>query len=195
MKKKTIALALALTLAVGSMVGGTLAWLKAETGPVTNTFTTSNISITLAETDTNLDGDNDPNTNTYKMIPGYAISKDPKVTVLDGSEDCWLFVKVEETPGFGDYMTYSIDTSVWTQGDGTDIPANVYYRTVLATDETKAFDVIKGNALTVKNDAAVSDLTTENQPKLTFTAYAAQYHKNAEQTFTAAEAWKTNFAN
>ena len=68
MKKKTLALLAALVLVIGCIIGGTLAWLTAKSDVVTNTFTTSDITVELKET-----------TGTqYKMIPGYAIRKDPK---------------------------------------------------------------------------------------------------------------------
>ena len=74
---KAAALILALVLVVGCVVGGTLAWLTAESDAVTNTFTTSGITVTLEET----------TGNEYKMIPGYTIHKDPKATVVPGSEE------------------------------------------------------------------------------------------------------------
>ncbi len=59
MKKKGLALFLALTLLVVGVVAGTLAWLTAKSDVVTNTFTTSDIKVELKET-----------TGTeYKMIP------------------------------------------------------------------------------------------------------------------------------
>ena len=84
MKKKTLALVLALTLLVAGVVGGTLAWLTDQTAEVKNTFTVGDINIGLTET-----------TADYKMIPGNTIAKDPTVTVKANSEACWLFVKVE----------------------------------------------------------------------------------------------------
>ena len=109
------ALLLALVLMIGCAIGGTLAWLIADTGPVTNTFTYGNIDLTLDETKVNLNGDpvdgdgnpveggEDPaRTNTgnkYKLLPGREYLKDPVVTVAAGSEACWLFVKVEEIGG------------------------------------------------------------------------------------------------
>ncbi|MBQ8648189.1 MAG: hypothetical protein IJ484_08615, partial [Oscillospiraceae bacterium] len=51
------ALLLALVLMIGCAIGGTLAWLIADTGPVTNTFTYGNIDLTLDETKVNLNGD------------------------------------------------------------------------------------------------------------------------------------------
>nr|MDY5756504.1 hypothetical protein [Eubacteriales bacterium] len=89
MKKKGLALVLALTLLVVGVVAGTLAWLTAKSDVVTNTFTTSDINITLEETEGGTNKE-------FKMIPGWTIEKDPKVTVVAGSEDCYLFVKVEE---------------------------------------------------------------------------------------------------
>ena len=45
MKKKTLALVLALTLLVAGVVGGTLAWLTDQTAEVKNTFTVGDINI------------------------------------------------------------------------------------------------------------------------------------------------------
>ena len=75
-------------------IGGTIAWLTDKTDAVTNTFTTSDISIELAETKSN-----------FKMVPGNTIDKDPKVTVKANSEACWLFVKIEESANLDDYIT------------------------------------------------------------------------------------------
>lgn len=134
--RKTLAIALSMVLVLGAAVGGTIAWLISSTEPVKNVFTPSNIKVELAETN-----------NPYKMIPGWTIAKDPKVTVKQGSEDCWLFIKVEKTGGvtigegqaaktysFDDFIAYDIDTD-WTAGTGTGtggngIPIGVYYRKV-----------------------------------------------------------------
>ena len=87
MKKKSLALLLAIALVVVGAVAGTVAWLTDRTEAVKNTFTTSDITIELTETPV----------ETYKMIPGCTIAKDPKVTVKTGSEACYLFVKLEES--------------------------------------------------------------------------------------------------
>ena len=148
-RSKVIAVLLAAALMVGGVVGGTMAWLSVKTEPVVNTFTYGDINITLDETKRDeagntTDADNDENPdktttgNEYKMVPGNVIDKDPTVTVLKGSEACWLFVKVEEncktTEGsdyqFDDYMTYEVNTKIWTQlkdADGNDVEG-VYYR-------------------------------------------------------------------
>ena len=172
---KTFVAMLALVLVIGCAVGGTIAWLTAQTDPVVNTFTYGDINIELTETK--------PENQQAKIIPGVDIEKDPKVTVKANSEACWLFVKVEETGTFVDNkVTYSIADG-WTQGDGTNIPANVYYREVNAVTADTSFYVLKGSTeyphgvVTVSGEltkADVNSITAENQPKLTFTAYAVQ---------------------
>lgn len=173
---------LALVLVIGCVAGGTVAWLVAKTEPVVNTFTYGNINIALAES----------TGTSYKIIPGTDIKKDPKVTVAADSEACWLFVKVEETGTFvADKVTYAIANG-WTQGDGTEIPSNVYYREVSAEDAKTGVNyyVLAGNATYPNGVITVSaDLTKENipaaNPTLKITAYAVQ----KENITTAADAW------
>lgn len=174
---------LALVLVVGCAVGGTIAWLTATTEPVVNTFTYGKIKIDLAET-----------TGTeYKIIPGVNISKDPKVTVKADSEACWLFVKVAEKGTFvANKVNYSIANG-WTKGDGTDIPTNVYYRSVSASDGNQDINVLAGDTTYPNGVVTVSENLTKaevnsvaaTQPTLTFTAYAVQ----KDGINTAAEAW------
>lgn len=177
MNKKGLALVLALTLLVVGVVAGTLAWLTAKSDTVTNTFTTSDIKVELTETN-----------ETYKMVPGYDIHKDPKAKVLVGSEECFLFVKLEKSQNFDPFLTYEMAEG-WTQVPNE---TNVYYRKVLAADIGTAYSVLKDDKVTVKGEvtkAMMDGLTTETLPKLTVTAYASQLHKNATTEFTAAEAW------
>lgn len=162
---KTFVAMLALVLVIGCAVGGTVAWLVSSTDAVVNTFTYGDINITLRET----------TGNDYKIIPGVNIAKDPKVTVKKDSEACWLFVKVEEEGTFVDNkVTYSIADG-WTKGDGTKIPANVYYRAVDAVTNDTDFAVLKDNKIYVSEELSKSDIQSISaQPKLTFTAYAVQ---------------------
>ena len=185
MKKKGLALVLALTLLVVCVVAGTLAWLTAKSDVVTNTFTTSDIKVELKET-----------TGTeYKMIPGYTITKDPKATVLAGSEECFLFVKLEKSQNFDTFLTYEMAEG-WTLVPGE---TNVYYRKVQTADIGTAYSVLKDDQVTVKGEVTKEmmnaiDNDTAAKPTLTITAYASQLNKNATETFTAAEAWN-NIAN
>lgn len=173
---------LALVLVIGCAVGGTVAWLVSSTNAVVNTFTYGDINITLGET----------TGATYKIIPGVNIGKDPKVTVKKDSEACWLFVKVEEEnwPTFTESdgtrkVKYGIADG-WTALEGEN---GVYYREVGAVTADTSFDVLAGNVVTVSEEltkAEVNSITAENQPKLTFTAYAVQKDGIAN----AAAAWE-----
>ena len=170
MKKKALALVLALTLLVAGVVGGTLAWLTDQTAEVKNTFTVGDINIGLTETTTD-----------YKMVPGNTIAKDPTVTVKANSEACWLFVKVTESTDLKDFITYAIAEG-WTE-----LEAGVYYREVPASAADQTFSVLAGDAVTVKSDVTRTMLETAktDAPTLTFQAYAIQKDHFA----TADAAW------
>ena len=184
MKKKGLALVLALTLLVVGVVAGTLAWLTAKSDVVTNTFTTSDIKVKLEET----------TGEEYKMIPGYTISKDPKATVLSGSEECYLFVKLEKSQNFDTYLKYDIADD-WTPLTGVN---GVYYRVVNTADMGTPYSVLKNDQVTVKDTVTKEQMNALNaesavKPTLTITAYASQLYKNnnaTDNTFTAAQAWK-----
>lgn len=187
MKKKSLALVLALAMIVVCVVGGTLAWLIATTPEVKNTFTYGDINIKLEETDATVAADGSA-TKEFKMIPGYTIAKDPKVTVLAGSEKCYLFVKVVKSTNFDNFMTCTIATG-WTALDGVD---GVYYRIVDTADMGTAYSVLANDKVTVKDTvtkAMLNALTEATQPTLTFTAYACQYNSTNGTPFDAADAW------
>ena len=193
MKKKTLALFLALALVLGGVIGGTMAWLTDKTPEIVNTFTDSDIEITLTETDA------ENNANSYKMVPGYTISKDPKVTVVKGSEKCYLFVKLEKSEKFDSFLTYEIATG-WTQltdAEGKNVDG-VYYRTVEASDADQEFEVLANNQVTVKGEGVtkkmMNALTEQTYPKLTVTAYASQFNKTATKSFDVNTAW-TNISS
>lgn len=172
MKKKVLSI-VAVVLVLCCAIGGTLAWLTDRTNPVVNTFTVGDINIELKETTTN-----------YKMVPGNTITKDPKVTVQANSEACWLFVKVEKSSNFDNFMTYEMADG-WTALPGV---AGVYYREVAATTTATEFSVLKDNSVLVKNTVTKADLNALTQntfPTLTFTAYAVQKDNVAD----AATAW------
>lgn len=187
---KLVVAMLAVTLLIGCAIGGTVAWLTAKTEAVVNTFTYGDINIELTETK--------PTNKQAKIIPGVDIEKDPKVTVKANSEDCWLFVKVEEAnwPTFMEAngttkkVSYAIATG-WTALPGQN---GVYYREVnaptadtsiyiLAGDATYSQGVVKVSENLTKTE--VNSITAGTQPRLTFTAYAVQKDGIAD----AATAW------
>ena len=176
--KKTLITILATVLVCACIVGGTLAWLTDKTDTIENTFTVGKVDIELTET----------TGNTYKMIPGNTITKDPKVTVKAGSEACWVFVKIEAID-VADYLTYTVDAN-WAALDGV---AGVYYiqqNDLSAATDDVSYPVLAGNAVTVKNNVS----TISGTPTLKFTAYAIQTSDSADLD-TAAEAWAIVSAN
>lgn len=195
MKKKTLALLLSLVLVFGVVAGGTLAWLIANTDTVTNTFTTSDIKVKLEESGaTN-------NAKSYQMVPGYTLSKDPKVTVEAGSEKCYVFVKVTPSAAkytvgqkeytISNFLTYSIietGDGAWTALDGVD---GVYYMTVDKSEKNQTFEILDGNKVTVPHTVTkeMMNAVGENYPTLTFKAAAVQYNNSNNTNFNVADAY------
>ena len=185
---KTVAILLALVLAIGCAVGGTLAWLISKTEPVVNTFTYGDINIDLYEHEYNA-GENNLGTekttkvDNYKIIPGVDLPKDPTVEVKANSEACWLFVKVEKQGTFvADKVTYEIANGWTALTDYT----GVYYRAVDAVTADTSFDVLKDNKVTVSDTLTKEDIKgITTKPTLTFKAYAVQ----KDGITTAANAW------
>lgn len=180
-KSFNLAALVAVILAILCTVGGTLAWIVSVPDPVVNTFTYGEIEITLEETDSPIDEENDPeDQNTYMMAPGIEIKKDPIVTVKAGSEACWLFVKLDESENFEEFMTYAIADG-WAPLTGEE---GVYYRKVEASDKDVVFSVLKDDQVEVKGepdvtDEMLNDLGSDDgenpYPTLDITAYAVQY--------------------
>ena len=180
---KVLVMLLVGILVCGSVIGGTLAWLVDQSDVAVNTFTYGDVNIDLDETDTDRDDDSNPDTNEYEMIPGETIIKDPKVTVKAESKACWLFVKLDESANFADFMEYEVADG-WTQlkdAQGNDI-VGVYFRDVA---EVGADDVVYGVLL--NDEVKVKDTVTKEMlnaldpegqeatyPTLSVTAYAVQ---------------------
>lgn len=189
--KKILAMALAVVLLIGVGVGGTLAWLQDETDPVINTFTVGNIEINLNEHTLDERGNltevlTKENKTDYKILPGAEQNKDPFVTVVAGSEACWLFIEIEEqnnylfttddngkkTYQFGDgatkFVEWEIDDTTDGNGNKWELHATtpnkdngtftyVYHRTQPAVTEDTIIPVLKDNKVSYS-----PDLTKEN---------------------------------
>lgn len=208
---KAVVVLMALVLLIGCGVGGTLAWLMDKTDAVTNTFTVGDIEITLDEAKVNQDGqflDKNDNvvydltsaervtSNTYQAIPGKTYSKDPTLTVRKGNEKCYLFVEFTETNSPDTYYTYdfALDNtdSGWSNGDGTNIPANVWYIIVeeTAADATNdtVYHLLVNDKIQVKDTVTKENMSDAADAKLEFKAYAVQ-HVNDATNFTTEQAW------
>ncbi|MBQ3010941.1 MAG: hypothetical protein IJD81_07085 [Oscillospiraceae bacterium] len=191
--KKALLLVVCAALLVAASVMGTVAYLQDSTDAVVNTFTVGEVQITLTETfNTDTDNDNTNDAWSAKLIPGVEYAKDPVVTVLADSEDCWLFVEIVETNNPASYLTYTYNLEGWTALPGE---TGVYYREVAQSDVDQSWDLLVDNKVTVKTgivnpDAAagtneVNMPTEANAPSISFTAYAIQ-----KEGFTsAAAAW------
>ena len=178
MKKLTKGLILVLCAAVlvaGSIMG-TLAWLTDESNTITNTFTVGNIQITLTQNDI-MD---------KKLIPGTKIEMNAKVTVEKGSEECYLFVKVEnEISEIQQTIEGQLTANGWEKLNGV---ANVYYKNAIpASNQDAEYKVFE--SFEIAESASSNDLTGYNNKKIVIKAYAVQ-----TSGFTSAsQAWEQTF--
>lgn len=179
MKKtsKALLLALCAVLLVAASVMGTMAYLT-STDKVENTFTVGKVAITLdeAKVDTAgepIDGADRVDGNTYKLMPGHTYTKDPTVHVEAGSENSWIFVKVEngisaiETTETGKTIAEQIKANGWTELTG--VPG-VYYKQYTSSTTVTNLEVF--NSFEINGN--VSTWGSNADAKVIVTAYAIQ---------------------
>ena len=201
-KSKALLLSLCAVMLVAASIFGTLAYLT-DTDTVANTFTVGQVGITLDEVDVKPDGTYEGDgtvrvhANEYHLMPGREYIKDPTVHVDAGSEDSWIFVKVEN--GLSDFEAKSVEGGY--QNITDQIIANgwavledvdgVYYKEYVKgqEDEDKDLEVfakfkIADNANDVEDWSSIPG--TNN---IVVTAYAVQ-----KDGFTTAKAaWVATF--
>lgn len=156
-KSKALIILISVICTIAICVGATFALLAAFSGPVDNTFTVGKVEITLTES----------SGNTYHILPGATLKKDPKVTVKSGSEDCYLFVKLQKSPTLHHYLTYGVD-SEWISLDGE---SDVYYRQVDKSNQDSEFYILENNCYTVK-DTVTKETLSKITTSQTLTVYA-----------------------
>ena len=111
-RKRSIAVSIVLIAVL--LIGGLLAFY-ADAENITNTFTIGNVNITLTEPNwdsTDENSNNIPDAAEEKR-PGQTIAKDPTITLNTGSNDAYLFIKVENpaiTTGEGETVTKELFT-------------------------------------------------------------------------------------
>ena len=203
---KVMSLVLAFVLVVGASVAGTLAWLTAQTATVTNTFTSAELfsddgSFTLWEHKAKdddgdgvytLDNSTEVTSNSYNILPGVNIPKNPTVDVVGLEEHAYLYIKVTSTLPTG--LTYSIDSANWTALSGYDgvyvySGSNAENNIVKATNaapETFTATILTDNQIVV----ADSYSGTSDDIKLSFDAYMVQATGNGD---SAAAAWANTY--
>ena len=97
-KSKALLLTLCAVLLIAASVLGTMAYLTSS-AEVKNTFTVGKVEIKLDEAKVTADGKPvEPaqrvQQNEYKLMPGLTYTKDPTVTVLNGSDAAYVRMKV-----------------------------------------------------------------------------------------------------
>ena len=224
MKKKTLTIAIALVLVVALAVGATYAYLTATTQTVTNTFTAGGAvaanDLTLKEhkvipnTDGSYTLDNttyldEGKGNSYVVLPGVNLPKDPTVTVEKSTGAYYLFVTVEKGSGFmGENAPLSYTTaSDWESMtiSGNDVANKELYVYSVTSDGTTTYiqpksenavshAILAAISATDNNTIGVADSDAalqlgDNGSELKFTAYACQSAGFA----TPAAAWNGAF--
>lgn len=200
MKKKILVACLCVALAVLTVAGTTLAYLTSK-DTVTNTFTVGNVRITMDETDVDNsteDATRDQN-NSYKLMPGQTYTKDPIIHVDANSEDCYLFVTVDNQiaaiEATGDTaVAKQMEAKGWKAVEGQ---ANLYVyvgTTAGASDPlavTKGTNVAVFEKIVVSDDATNDDLNKVDNKNIVVNAYAVQAEGFTNKT--AADIWGATF--
>lgn len=173
-RNRILLTALAALLLVVVAVGGTVAYLKASTNTITNTFTSAEVKVELTETwNTDTNGDKENDAWKAQLVPAAEYTKDPKVKITNDTE-AYLFVKFEEKNNPSTYLTYTStlnDDNGWTKLEEQN---DVWYRTVKADDTTKEWTLLKDNKITVNNSVTNENMTDAAKAELVYTAYAIQ---------------------
>lgn len=196
-KTKALLMSLCAVLLVAASVLGTMAYLT-DSKDVKNTFTVGNVAITMDETD--VDGST-PNkerdqANSYKLLPGHTYTKDPIIHVDASSEDCYLFVKVDnqiaaiEANG-NTTVAAQMAAKGWKAVEGKD-GIYVYVGTTAAPVAVKANDnVTVFEQLVIAGTVNGDTLKAYENKTITVTAYAVQ--KDGFEGKTADQIWSAAF--
>ena len=212
-KHKALLLSMCAVLLVAASVFETIAYLT-DTEAVTNTFTVGSVGLSIDEADVKPDGTLDTNDrvpeNEYHLLPGHTYIKDPTIYIDADSENCYLFVKVEngiediETTAKGKTIVAQMEARGWVVVDGA---TDIY---VLAKGEGEPnfkYTVSKGAEVevfaefTIDGDKVVNVPKGETVPKgkLDLTAYAeatvkvTAYAVQADGFDNSLAAWAATF--
>lgn len=167
--KKPISITLAALLVLLVGAGATVAWLTA-TDEVSNTFTVGKIAITLDEPN----WDEDAN----KIYPGAAIDKDPTVTVAANSEDCYVYVMVDNQLGAAipGAISLDIDTANWISVGASGTETVYRYKDIVDLDDAHDQELPEVfTTVTVDTDAVTeANIGLLNGKAIDVKAYAHQ---------------------
>lgn len=212
MKKQIIAAAAAAMICVGA-IGGTFAYLTSGPATVTNTFTVGN-GVNFTDPDDELAGGLDEArvnnlgeeitgekrvaANEYKLIPGHNYKKDPTVHIAAGSDECYVFIKVENgieaIEAKDDSTTKTVATQIkerWTPV--TDKPGYYYWTAgTIKTNEDQRTDLIVFENFTVDSAKTQGDLEKVKDNKIVIKACAVQAD-GFDTAVDAVDAWPEGF--
>lgn len=194
MKKKIVSVCLVVCLLATAIIGTTLAYFT-DTAEVTNTFTVGNVEITMDEALVNAYGeklDKDGEVweeganladrvaeNDYKLIPGRSYTKDPTIHVGADSEDCYLFVTIDN--GISGVIQ-DLNLAGWTYVENGNY---YYYGEGNGTVMSKNGEAVVFSGFTVETTVDADALQAVDGETIVVNAYAVQ----ADGFDTAAAAW------
>lgn len=189
-KHKTLLLVLCVVALVAGTALGTFAYLT-DTEAVTNTFTVGQIGLSLDEAKVDeygqiVTGAGRVHENTYKLVPGRTYTKDPTVHVDAGSEESYIFVKVENGIAAiegGTTIAAQIAAKGWTALENG---SNIYWKKWLTTD---AKDLTVFESFTIAGETTNTEIADYENKTVVVTAYAVQ----TAGFGTAADAWGATF--
>lgn len=207
---KILCLVMGAILLVTGTVAATLAYMSATTQIITNTMTVGDIEIELDEAVVDLYGVKQGNErtktgNTYKLIPGQTYTKDPVVTVVEGSEPCYVFFGVAidsevakvldasnnviatqlKNSGWEKLMTADNKTQiVWTDDNGT--AYNIYYKADVVDATSSEKSLATFTKFSVAGDA---DVSKADEATIKVKAFAVQSANLASPQL----AWSASF--
>lgn len=186
--KKKLLIALAIVLVVAMSVTGTLAYLTANTGAVTNTFTVGKV-FDKEDSDTHKNFEllehgitgkpgeytltaEEVSENEYTVMPGVKIPKDPFVRVNSPvGVDVYLFVEVVDSTG--EQLTVTVDSAKWTKLAGvTGTHGGDVY--TLASGRLTAGSTLDATYILANNEIVVANATIVNPGRVTFYGYLIQ---------------------
>lgn len=124
MKKKIVAMSLAVSLAAIAVIGGTLAYFT-DKDNAENVFTVGKVDIDLTEPNWDAEGSVDADT----VYPGEPLKKDPTITVDEKSNPCFVRISVDGLKQFGEkgdiiYRTDYVDNKL---GENWALHTDGYY--------------------------------------------------------------------
>lgn len=213
---KVLCLVMCALLLITGSVFLTLAFLSDTTETVINTFTVGNVSIELNEAKVDLYGEPVPNAdrvtkNDYKLIPGEEYTKDPVITVKEGSEPAYVYLGL----AIDSKVAAVIDTSIadhsiadqlaakgwhrltiegsdafWTDSNDGSTSYNIYYKEqpVVALNDDVEVETFK--SFRVKDNPTDQQLEAADGKTIKVKAFAVQsYNTDGHEN-----AWKSAFS-